>query len=128
MSRLLMGLKPLVALVVALLLVLPVQAHASGLVSTAEALALEEGARAENLVASYLARADVAAELESLGVAPELARLRAESLSHSELQELAERIEEAPAGGDGVLTVLGITFLVLLILELTGVIDIFKKA
>ena len=32
-----------------------------------------------------------------------------------------------PAGGDGFLAVLGIVFLVLLILELTGVIDIFKK-
>jgi uncharacterized membrane protein (Fun14 family) len=39
---------------------------------------------------------------------------------------LADGLDEAPAGGDA-LAVIGIVFLVLLILELTGVIDIFKK-
>ena len=125
MTKLVPGCRSLVALAIALQLVFPVQAHASGLVSTSDALALEEGARAEAIVESYLSRADVAAQLAALGVDPELARLRAESLSRSELEELAQRIEEAPAGGDGVLAVLGIAVLVLL--ELVGVIDIFKK-
>jgi hypothetical protein len=35
-------------------------------------------------------------------------------------------MQDAPAGGD-VLVVLGVVFLVLLVLELVGVIDIFKK-
>jgi hypothetical protein len=39
---------------------------------------------------------------------------------------LAGRLEELPAGGD-LLAVVGITFVVILILELVGVIDIFKK-
>ena len=95
-------------------------------VSTSEALALED-ADARKVVDTYLARKDVAAELMTLGVDPEVARLRSEALSSEELGELATRIQEAPAGGDGVVTVLGITFLVLLILELVGVIDIFKK-
>ena len=96
------------------------------LVSTSEALALEkDGAR--STVDTYLAREEVAAELAALGVDPELARLRASALSGSELEELAGRIEDAPAGGVSVIGVLGVTFLVLLILELVGVIDIFKK-
>lgn len=97
------------------------------LVSTSEALALEDGGRSQSTVDAYLARAEVTAELEALGVDPELARLRVAALSASELEDLAGRIEEAPAGGDGVIVVLGITFLVLLILELVGVIDIFKN-
>ena len=37
----------------------------------------------------------------------------------------ADRLDRAPAGGDA-LEVVGLVFLVLLILELVGVIDIFK--
>lgn len=100
---------------------------AAQLVSTSEALALERDGEARHTVDTYLARTEVAAELAALGVDPELARLRVAALSASELEELAGRIEEAPAGGDGVLTVIGITFVVLLILEIVGVIDIFNK-
>jgi len=95
-------------------------------ISTAEALALENGHGARATVDAYLSRADVAAELATLGVDPELARLRAAALSSNELAALAGRIDEAPAGGD-VIGVLGVVFLVLLILEWVGAIDIFKK-
>ena len=95
-------------------------------VSTSEALALENSG-ARQVVDTFLARQEVTAELTALGVDPEGARLRAEALSGEELEALAQRIEETPAGGDGVLTVLGVTFLVLLILELVGVTDIFKR-
>jgi len=44
-----------------------------------------------------------------------------------ELRSLADRMEQMPAGGDA-LAVIGIVFVVLIILELVGVIDIFKKA
>jgi hypothetical protein len=97
------------------------------LVSTSRALALEDGGRARTVVDEYLARTEVADELAALGVDPELARLRVAALSPSELEELAGRVADAPAGGSAVITVLGVTFLVLLILELVGVIDIFKK-
>lgn len=97
----------------------------AAVVSTADALALDaDSARAT--VDAYLAREDVAQQLADFGVDPEVARLRAAALSLPELEDLAGRIEDAPAGGD-VIGVLGVTFLVLLILEFVGVIDIFKK-
>jgi hypothetical protein len=105
----------------------PAPAAAADLVSTSEALAAEPDAAARVTVDAYLARRDVADQLAALGVDPELARLRAASLSSAELQAFAGRIDESPAGGD-VITVLGITFLVLIILEWVGVIDIFKRA
>ena len=116
----------LVSVVVfAALLAVPSLGYAD-VISTSEALALEDSG-ARQVVDAFLAREEVAAELTALGVDPEVARLRAEALSGDELETLAERIEQAPAGGDGVVTVLGITFLVLLILELVGIIDIFKS-
>jgi hypothetical protein len=99
-------------------------------ISTSEALALERSsdgaAAAHEIVDTFFAREDVARQLSTLGVDPEMARIRADALSDTELLELAGRIEEMPAGGDAI-AVLGVTFLVLLVLELVGVIDIFKK-
>lgn len=118
--------KSLTVLVLAVSLAAPFGARAE-LISTSQALAIEDAGAARSVVDSYLARDEVAAELVALGVDPELARLRAESLSGAELKDLAGRVAEAPAGGTGVIEVLGITFLVLLILELVGVIDIFNK-
>jgi hypothetical protein len=120
-------LRSTIALLIVLSILLPVRAGATELVSTSDALALAGDSASREVVDSYLAREDVTRRLEALGLDPELARLRAASLSAAELDELALRIEQAPAGGDGVLAVLGITFLVLLVLELVGVIDIFKK-
>ena len=48
------------------------------------------------------------------------------ALSDSELVQLSENIDQAPAGA-GVVEVVGIVFIVLIILELVGVTDIFKK-
>lgn len=100
----------------------------AGLVSTSEALALESGGEAQAVVDAWLERDDIAEELSNLGVDPEMARLRVAALSAAEVAEMADTIQNAPAGGNGVIAVLGVTFLVLLILELVGIIDIFKKA
>lgn len=115
-----------VLVLVGLVLAIPASASA-GLVSTSEALSLEQEGQARAVVDAYLAREDVADELAALGVDPEVARLRAQALSPSELDALAGRIHEAPAGGDSVVVVLGIVFIVLLILELVGVINIFNR-
>jgi hypothetical protein len=61
-----------------------------------------------------------------MGVDPADAMQRISSLPDQDLAKLAEQFESMPAGGD-LLGVIGIVFVVLLILELTGVVDIFKK-
>ena len=62
----------------------------------------------------------------ALGVAPEQVEARVAALTDAELRTLAGQMADLPAGGDA-LAVIGIVFLVLLILEAVGVIDIFKK-
>ncbi len=116
-----------VAVMSASLISLGMQAPAAaGMVGTAEAVAArqEDGARA--LVDATLARADVRAELETMGVDPAAIEGRLAALSPEEMRTLADQIESAPAGGD-FLAVVGVVFVVLIILELVGVIDIFKK-
>jgi hypothetical protein len=90
--------------------------------------AVESAARADDLatVQSTLARADVREQFVALGVDPAKVEARLAALTDTELQALATQMQDMPAGGDA-LAVIGIVFLVLLILEAVGVIDIFKK-
>ncbi len=99
---------------------------AAGVVGTAEAIAATQDDDARAVVDATLARADVRAELERMGVDPAAIEGRLDALSEAEIASLAGQIGEAPAGGDA-LAVIGIVFVVLIILELVGVIDIFKK-
>lgn len=77
-------------------------------------------------VRAHLDRNDVRQQFEKMGVAPESVDARIASLSDSELRQLAQDMESAPAGGDA-LAIIGAVFLVLMVLEFVGVIDIFKK-
>lgn len=90
--------------------------------------AVESSSRAQDLatVNAALAREDVRQQFAALGVAPAQVESRIAALTDAELGKLAGQMSEMPAGGDA-LAVIGIVFVVLLILELTGVIDIFKK-
>ena len=77
-------------------------------------------------VRAQLDRDDVRAKMQEMGVEPAAVDARLASLSDRELSRLAADMERAPAGGDA-LAIIGIVFLVLLILEVVGVIDIFKR-
>ena len=121
-----LGRTAITALVALSLIIAGTPAVRADLVSTSEALALEDGALAQATLDLELAREELTADLTALGVDQEVARLRASMLSAAEIEEVAGRIQDLPAGG-GVVGVLGVTFIVLLVLELVGVIDIFKK-
>jgi hypothetical protein len=73
-----------------------------------------------------LAREDVQRQMEQLGVEPAEAMARVDALTDRELETLADHLDELPAGGS-LLALFGVVFIVLLILELVGVTDIFKK-
>jgi hypothetical protein len=90
--------------------------------------AVESGTRDLDLarVNATLEREQVRDQMVALGVDPAVVDARVARLTDSELRSLAERMDQMPAGGDA-LAVIGIVFLVLIILELVGVIDIFKK-
>lgn len=100
---------------------------AAGIVGTADAVAAVQQQDHRGMVQGVLARADVREQLVGLGVDPAEVDARIAALTDAEVATLASRIEGAPAGGDA-LVVVGIVFVVLMILEFTGVIDIFKKA
>jgi hypothetical protein len=80
----------------------------------------------EKAIDDFLSREAVQEKMVTLGVSPEMAQSRVAALTPAERQLLAQKIDELPAGA-GAIEVIGIVFLVLLILELVGVTDIFKR-
>jgi hypothetical protein len=90
--------------------------------------ATAQNGRVEDLstISAALARSEVREQMVALGVEPAQVERRIAALTDAELRTLAGQMADMPAGGDA-LAIIGIVFLVLLILEAVGVIDIFKK-
>lgn len=103
-----------------------VQAASAGVISTQSvARSADRAAQVETLQNAILSE-QVSAQLVALGVDPAWAAERVASMTDEELARLNAGIEQMPAGA-GVVYIVGAVFIVLIILELTGVIDIFKK-
>jgi hypothetical protein len=115
------------ALCLALLNLGSPQVAQAALIGTSQAVAAAD-TRSQDfaLVTSTLAREQVREQMTALGVDPVAVDARVARLTDAELRTLAERMEQVPAGGDA-LAIVGIVFVILIILELVGVIDIFKK-
>ncbi len=115
--------KTLFRRLIACLLIVTVPAQA-GLVSTESV----NVAGSRERVVQFLERADVARQIEALGVSPQDVKSRVDALSDAEVASLAGKIDNLPAGGDGVGAVLGlllIIFLVLLITDILGLTRVF---
>ena len=76
---------------------LPFQVHA-GMIGTDEVVSAAQAAAARGTVASVLNRADVAGQLQALGLSPQVAKDRVAALTDSEVAKLAGQIEALPAG------------------------------
>jgi hypothetical protein len=100
-------------------------AHA-GVIGTHQVVQGAEHAAQIEKLQTLIASEQVSSQLVALGVDPAWAAERVASLTPEELASLDGQLEQLPAGGS-LLAVIGIVFVVLLILEITGVIDIFKK-
>lgn len=99
----------------------PVPASA-GIVATSEVAAGTERDRVKN----FLDRSDVRQQLEALGVDAGAARERVDALADKEVASLAGRIDQLPAGADGVGVVIGAVLLVFIILLITDILGLTK--
>jgi hypothetical protein len=97
----------------------------AGMIGTQTLLAAQTLDESRTRVNAFIARAQVSDRFIELGADPAEVQARVSALTDDELQEIESRIDEMPAGG--ILGTIGLVFIILLILEITGVIDIFKK-
>jgi hypothetical protein len=116
-------------IVVAMLVTaLPIGAAKADLVTTEQVVEQTTAAGERERLAAILLREDVRQQMEALGVDRDEAMARLAGLSDREIQEIAGKIDELPAGGSflaGVLIIAGVVLIALVILDLVGVTDVF---
>jgi hypothetical protein len=106
--------------------ILPAVSYA-GIIGTQSMIEMDQADADRTRVESFIGQDNVRDQMISLGVDPSEVSERLAALTDEELRMLNQHIDSLPAGGDSALVVIGVVFLVLLILELTGVINIFNK-
>ncbi|WP_151636257.1 PA2779 family protein [Noviherbaspirillum aerium] len=105
---------------------LPLQASAA-IVSTQEAAAAPAASAVSgerDRVISFLSRDEVRKSIEAQGVDPQDAIKRVQAMSDEEVQQLAGRIDQLPAGGN-IIGVLFTVFIVLLVTDILGLTKVF---
>ncbi len=131
------GSKRVVAIAMAMLMAMtsmPIGVAKAEMVTTDQVIEQVDPSEDRSRAMDFMLREDVQQQLTILGVDPEEAARRVASLSDEEIQEIAGRLDELPAG-EGLGAIVGlilIIFLVLLVTDLLGYTDIFpfvkKKA
>ncbi len=118
-----------VSLLMTLLLLLitaPVHSVLAAMVGTEAILVNQDTQNARDRLRSFLDREAVQSQLTARGIDPAEAQARVDSLSDTEVMQIADKIDQLPAGGSFWGTVLYlaiIAVIVLLVLELLGYTD-----
>ena len=99
----------------------------AAVITTEAALAGHQHAGSIARVSAIMMREDVSAALVRMGVDPAQAMERVKALTPAELARLEGELDRLPAGGVGVIEVLGVVAVVLIVLELLGVTNVFTK-
>lgn len=98
----------------------------AGMIGTQTLIEQRSADQSGDIVKQFMHQETVRGQMLAMGVNPAAVDERLAALTDAELIQLEQSIEEMPAGG--ILGVIGLVFVILMILEFTGVIDIFKKA
>lgn len=102
---------------------MPLTAQAS-IVPTDEAITSVEASANRSKVETFLARADVRDAMVAQGLSPDNASERVRAMSDTEVAQLADRVDHAPAGA-GVLGIIFTVFIVLLVTDILGLTKVF---
>jgi len=109
-----------------LLIFAPVPSVLAAMVGTEAVLVNQDTQNARDQLRSFFNREDVQSQLTARGIDPAEAKARIDSLSDAEVMQIADKIDQLPAGGSfwGTILYLSIiAFIVLVVLELLGYTD-----
>jgi hypothetical protein len=121
--------KPIAAVLVAAMTAvsIPVVPIHAAMIGTDQVIEQTQGT-ARDRVTTFMKRDDVRQQLRLLGIAPSEAEARVAALSNEEIDKIAGRIDELPAGQGAVGAVIGaavLIFIILLITDLIGLTSVF---
>lgn len=117
--------RPLAWLLSALLVLMPVMSAQAAMLGTDTLITSAETQQSTAGLQQLLEREDAQQQLLALGVSPEQVRERVASLSDSELARINQGIDTLNAGGDSVLGILLLIFIVFVITDVLGATNIF---
>lgn len=131
MEKLRYNRRPIACLVVLALSVFftilsPAQA---ALVTTNEIISQSKNDDARVKVNLFLSREDVRQQMIAMGVNPDLTKMRVASMTDQEIAQIADRLDQVPAGGgafETILIIAGIVALAFFITDLIGWTDVYK--
>ena len=106
----------------------PYQSVWAAMISTETLIKIDRGQQTRNRLNHYLVREDIKALLESRGIDPLEVQARVHSLTDAELEHIADKIDQLPAGSgffETFIIILFLVFLVLLLTDISGYTDIF---
>jgi len=112
-----------------LLLDFSVQTAKAQMIDTNTVIATQQREASRERVSSFMGRDDVKQVMVQHGVDAAEAQKRVASLSDSELEKISKAMDQLPAGGDGVGTIIGAAvfiFVVLLITDIVGLTHVFS--
>ena len=111
-----------------LLIAIPYQPLLAAMVPTEATVYQFKAQDARDHLKTLISRNHIKTALISQGIDPDEAKARVDSLSDSEVIEVADKIEQLPAGGGVFGAIIGaalIVFLVLLLTDILGYTDVF---
>jgi pantoate kinase len=111
-----------------LLVSLPVQTIQAAMIKTETVLTLSTVNDVRENLNQFLKREDVQAIMTAQGISAAEAKARVDSLSDDEIMQIADRMDQLPAGGSALGVIVGAAvfiFVVLLITDILGFTDIF---
>jgi len=114
--------------VIMFLIAAPVQSVPAAMIDTETIMDSARGREAREYLHQLMARKDIQAAIVAQGIDPDEAWARINSLSDNEIIRIADQIDQLPAGGglaEFLLIIILVGFITLVILDLTGVTDVF---
>jgi hypothetical protein len=106
----------------------PYQSAWAAIIGTEATIDVDRAERMRNRLSNYLVREDIKAILESRGIDPSEVQTRMDSLTDTELEQIAEQIDQLPAGSgffEAFLIIIFLVFVVLLFTDIAGYTDVF---
>ena len=100
----------------------------AAIVTTDEVVAAQEADEERARVIAFMAREDVRRQLEAMGIDPQEAAQRTASLSDGEIQQIAGKLDELPAGQGVIVLIVAAALalaLALVITDILGYTDIY---
>ena len=110
------------------LMSMPVQTVYAAMVRTETVLNIVQAQNLRDNLRSFIERQDVQKVIRAQGINLQEAKARVDCLSDAEIMQIVDQMDQLPAGGEGLGTLVGaalIIFLVLLITDIMGYTDVF---